>query len=145
MRLSRTDLVPMMAIVAGGALGALASASLAVWSPTDDVPATAPVAVPPATAESATRLGLLISESLLGPADAIRRVEALQRLQREVQRDVRLLVTELGAERTRQIERLLDRKDHMHEAVLNLEREWDRSASMEPLDNLEAGSVVSAC
>ena len=42
MRLSRTDLVPVLAIVAGGALGASLSFSLLGRSPADDVPAPEP-------------------------------------------------------------------------------------------------------
>ena len=39
MRLSRTDLVPMLAIIGGGTLSVLISGSPALWSPSDDVPA----------------------------------------------------------------------------------------------------------
>lgn len=46
MRLSRTDLVPMMAIIGGAAFGMLAFGSfLVLWSPFDDMPAPDPVAV----------------------------------------------------------------------------------------------------
>ena len=55
MRLSRTDLVPVLAIVAGGALGASLSFSLLGRSPADDVPAPDPVVAASATIESATR------------------------------------------------------------------------------------------
>ncbi len=44
MRLSRTDLVPALAIVAGGAIGALLTFSpLVLWSPSDDVPLVVPL------------------------------------------------------------------------------------------------------
>ena len=39
MRLSRTDLVPMLAIIGGGAVSVLISGSPVLWSPSDDVPA----------------------------------------------------------------------------------------------------------
>ena len=39
MRFSRTDLVPMLAIIGGGAASVLISGSLLLWSPSDDVPA----------------------------------------------------------------------------------------------------------
>ena len=48
MRLSRTDLVPVLAIVAGGALGASLSLNFLLLSPPGDVPALAlaPVVAP---------------------------------------------------------------------------------------------------
>ena len=48
MRLSRTELVPVLTIIAGGAIGALVTFSpLVLWSPSDDVPALVrPVPVP---------------------------------------------------------------------------------------------------
>ena len=39
MRLSRTDLVPLLAIIAGEATGVLAFVTLLLWSPPADVPA----------------------------------------------------------------------------------------------------------
>jgi len=69
MRLSRTDLVPVLAIIAGGAVGALTSASLVLLS-ADDGRATDPVVVAPATAESAPRYvtyRLIRAESTVRP------------------------------------------------------------------------------
>ena len=48
MKLSRTDLVaPLLAIIAGGAIGGLLTLSpLVLWSPADDVPVAVPVVAP---------------------------------------------------------------------------------------------------
>ena len=55
MRLSRADLVPMMAIIGGAAFGVLTFGSfLLLWSPSDDVPAPDPVAGHFTTVEAAT-------------------------------------------------------------------------------------------
>ena len=44
MRLSRTDLLPVLTIIAGGVIGASLSLSpLVLWPPADDVPAPEPV------------------------------------------------------------------------------------------------------
>ncbi len=56
MRLSRTDLVPVLTIMAGGAIGFSLSLSVLLLSPSGDVPASAPVVAPPAPVESATRV-----------------------------------------------------------------------------------------
>ena len=59
MRLSRTNLVPVLTIVAGGTIGAFLTISpLVLWSPSDDVPAPDPVVTPFAPAKSATRVAL---------------------------------------------------------------------------------------
>ncbi len=52
MRLSRSDLFPVLTIVAGGAVGFSLSFSLLLLSRSDDVPAPDPVVVPPVTAEA---------------------------------------------------------------------------------------------
>ena len=57
MRLSRTDLIPVLAIIAGGALGALPSASLVLSSRSDHVPGggvSATLAASPIAAQGAT-------------------------------------------------------------------------------------------
>ena len=51
MRLPRTDLVPVLAIIAGGAIGVLGFSTLILLSPSNDVPAPDPVVAPSATAE----------------------------------------------------------------------------------------------
>ena len=56
MKLSRTDLVPVLAIIGGGALGLLASGFLVFSSRVDYVPAPVPVVVPfPSAFEAAAR------------------------------------------------------------------------------------------
>ncbi len=54
MRLSPTDLAaPVLAIIAGGAIGGLLTLSpLVLWSPSDDVSAPDPVVAPSSTAEA---------------------------------------------------------------------------------------------
>ena len=52
MRHFRTDLVPLLAIIAGGAVGASLSFTFLALSPSGDVPAPVPVVAPSATAES---------------------------------------------------------------------------------------------
>ena len=54
MRLSRTDLLPVLAIIGGGAVGLATSASLVLSSRSDYVPAPVSVVAPPVTAELAT-------------------------------------------------------------------------------------------
>ena len=72
---------------------------------------------------------------------AINQVAELQEQQRDVQRQVRELPTS-GAERSRAIEQLRERKDQMTEAVSELERELDRSASSSSADNPEAARAL---
>ena len=56
MRLSRTDLLPVLAIIGGGAVGVLTFSPLGLWSHSHDVPAPVRVVVPPATAQPETRV-----------------------------------------------------------------------------------------
>ena len=52
MRLSRTDLFPVLAIIAGGAVGVFASGSLLLLSPSGDLPVPDPVEAPSMTPEA---------------------------------------------------------------------------------------------
>ncbi len=52
MRLSRPDLVPVLAIIGGGAVGVLVSGSLVLGSSPDDVPAPVAVVAPPVSVGS---------------------------------------------------------------------------------------------
>src|SRR5690606_13054718 len=70
--------------------------------------------------------------------EAVERVQELQRQQREMVGDVRELPAQRSPERTEQISELRERKDQMLEAVANLERDLDRSASTARADNPEA-------
>ncbi len=56
MKLSRTDLVPLLAIVAGGVVGASLSFSFLGQSPADDVPSPDAVVVSSVTPELAVRV-----------------------------------------------------------------------------------------
>ncbi len=55
MKLSGTDLVPVLTIIAGGAIGFSLSVGLLLLSPSNDVPAPDPVVTPSTTVESAIR------------------------------------------------------------------------------------------
>ena len=72
---------------------------------------------------------------------AINQVAELQEQQRDVQRQVRELPTS-GEERSRAIEQLRERKNQMTDAVSELERELDRSASSSSADNPEAARAL---
>jgi hypothetical protein len=64
MCLSRRDLVPVLTIITGGAVGALLTFNpLVPWSPDGDVPALDPVVAPSETAEPMTR-GVLESDAI---------------------------------------------------------------------------------
>ncbi len=76
MRLNRTHLVPVLAIVAGGVIGASLSFGLLGPSPAVDVPAPNPVVAPSATRETDRRLEPLARETAEQQlADAVRRLE----------------------------------------------------------------------
>ena len=60
MRLSRTDLVPVLAIIAGGAVGVATSASL-LWSSAEQAPVAVPAVAPSVTA------GRLLSRVVVRP------------------------------------------------------------------------------
>ncbi len=75
MRLSRTDLFPVLAIIGGGALGVLTSASLVLSSRSDHVPVgvvSATLAASPITAQRAT-IHQLDGSTIEGIAIAVRR------------------------------------------------------------------------
>jgi len=72
MRLSRTDLVPVLTIIAGGAVGFSLSAgilttSLVLLSRSDDVPAPNPVVAPPATDNLAPQIPPALKEPVFTP------------------------------------------------------------------------------
>ena len=152
MRFSRTDLIPVLAIIAGGAVGVLVSGSLLLGSSPNNVP-TPVVVVAPAYPDAAARLQreeelrrrieeetaeasrrgerLLLQRVLTAVDQAIVQVEELQRQQREVVGAVRGLATEPATRSTAAILIIRRRKDQMAEAVQNLERVLDRSAIVE--------------
>ncbi len=65
MRLSRTDLVPVLAIIAGGAVGVLVSGSLVLGSSPNNVPTPVVVVAPPVTVESENDVRPPTSEQIL--------------------------------------------------------------------------------
>ena len=76
MRLSRTHLIPVLTIVAGGVIGVSLSFSFLGRSPAVDVPAPNPVVAPSATRETDRRLEPLARETAEQQlADAVRRPE----------------------------------------------------------------------
>ncbi len=78
MRLSRTDLLPVLTIMAGGVIGASLSLSpLVLWSPADDGPGPDSVVAPSMTTEAR--------------ADAIDRIDRAERI-------LRTLILEFGVE-----------------------------------------------
>ena len=77
MKFSRTDFVPVLAIICGGAVGVFASASLVLSSPADEVPAPDPVVVPSATVELATdgrRYVIQMDDPVRFPRGIVRRL-----------------------------------------------------------------------
>ncbi|MDA1104426.1 MAG: hypothetical protein O2956_12630, partial [Gemmatimonadetes bacterium] len=75
--------------------------------------------------------------------DAIAQVDELRRQQRDVQRDVRELPTDRSPERQAEIDRLRERKDQMHGAVQDLERQLDAAASSGRADNPQAARELA--
>ena len=71
MRLSRTDLLPVLTIMAGGVVGALLTFSpLVLWSPADDGPGpdsvVAPSVTPEARADAIDRAERILRTPILG-------------------------------------------------------------------------------
>ncbi len=143
MRLSRSDLVPVLAIIGSGAIGVLTSA-VVLSSHSHYMPVAPPVVVSSATAESATRIVVVVSRpELLTRVDAIELVEDLQGQQREMIGEVRGLPTQPRARSREQIERLRERKRHMVEAVEDLRRELARSATSGQMDDPRAARAMA--
>ncbi len=119
MRLSRTDLVPVLTIVAGGAIGASLSFSLLGRSPGVAVPD--PVVVPPATAES--QLWVAVPQPL---AEVRARAEALAREQYFIVAEMNRLVEAREGPGSQAGRRLFDRKEAMHDEIADLEQDIRR-------------------
>ena len=123
MRLSRTDLVPVLAIVAGGVIGASLSFGFLGRSPAVDGPAPAPVVAPStlfrtpvADLADLDRYGFR-----LGTAWAI--AAHLVREQRDIAADMDRLAEERGGRNSEAGRRLLERKGAMLGEIRDLERE----------------------
>ncbi len=132
MRLSRTDLVPMLAIIGGGAFGVLTFGSfLLLWSPFNDVTAPDPVVAPLATANSA--IGRLEqAQRRLVSTDvemAWARAADLAREQREMEADMERLGEAKDGPGSEAVRRVFDRKQAMLDEIADLEREIDRLAT----------------
>ena len=113
MRRSRTDLVPVLAIIAGGVIGASLSFSFVALSRSDDVPG--------------ATLGLLYESSTT--KESARRLEDLQRL------------LELGNDRTEEVRRLLER-DRVERVEATLESVRDRVEELQRvLERISAGDI----
>ena len=145
MKLSRTDLLPVLTIVAGGVIGASISVSFLGRSPAEDMPAPAPVVASSATAE-AIRLDRTARE--LAPVrspleqrrlerirsgrlatdieEAQARAEAMAREQRDIVADMDRLVEQRGGPTSEAAGRLFDRKEAMAEEIAELDQEIGR-------------------
>ncbi len=151
MRLSRTDLVPALAIIGGGAVCVLTSGVLLLSSRAENASVRAPVVVPanPGAAVVVRRLsegqrpggveesrgearreGPVLHLVLTAGDEAVAQVEELQRQQREMVRDVRSLAADPRARSYDQIELLRQRKDEMDGAVQDLKLAMEHSASL---------------
>ena len=127
MRFSRTDLIPVLAIIGGGAVSVLASGVLLLGSSPSNVPTPVPV-VAPLGPDAAARLqheeelrrraeeeraearrevdAAVLNRVRTAVDEAIVQVEELQRQQREMVLDVRGLATDPRARSNERIERL---------------------------------------
>ena len=129
MRLSRTDLIPVLAIVAGGVIGASFSFGFLALSPSNEAPAADPV--PASTLRFEMSIRVLLTEPLRGDVEeAVARAATLAREQRDMEADMNRLA-ETGGVPDRQTQRhlLFERKDAMHDEIADLEREIDRLMS----------------
>ena len=135
MRLARTHLVPVLAIVTGGVIGASLSFSFLALSRSDDVrvperpvPAPvvvlAPVVVPPATVE------LIWLEIPRQPGNGITGIAAhLVREQHYIEESMKRLAEARSGPGSEAGRRLFERKEAMHDEIADLEREILRLSS----------------
>ena len=129
MRLARTHLVPVLAIVTGGVIGASLSFSFLALTRSDDVrvperPAPAPVVVPPATVE------LIWLEIPRQPGNGITGIAAhLVREQHYIEESMKRLAEARSGPGSEAGRRLFERKEAMHDEIADLEREILRLSS----------------
>ncbi len=141
MRLSRTDLVPMLAIIGGGAFGVLTFGSfLLLWSPFNDVTAPDPVVAPLATANSAIGRLEQAQRRLVSTdvEEAQARAADLAHEQRDIEAEMDRLGEASGGPGSEAGRRIFDRKEAMQEEIADLEREIDRLTSDARADQREA-------
>ncbi len=139
MRLTRTDFVPLLAIIAGGVIGGSLSFSFLMrWSPSDDVPAPDPVVAPFATAESAPdrleeaqrRLERDMERLSTDVEEAQARAVDLAREQRDIEADMNRVGEANSGPDSEAGRRLFERKEAMNDEIADLEREIDRLTSI---------------
>ncbi len=140
MSLSHTDVLPLLAVIGGGAVAVLASSSLALSSsdPSTDPFVEVSTHVEAPTRVEGTSLGPLWSEASVASFHAIEHLETIQGQHRDVLGLVRALPMERGGERTRAIESIRAQKDQMHDAVQHLERDLRRATGSMPVADPEA-------
>ena len=147
MRLSRTDLVPVLAIIAGGAIGA----SFTFVSLSERLQDAAAARRMSATADANSVLDRLEEvqrrqvpspmEQLANDVEVARvRAADLAREQREVEADMERLGEAGSGAGSGAGRRLFERKEAMNEEVADLEREIDRLASDAREDQREASN-----
>ena len=139
MRLTRTDFVPLLAIIAGGVIGGSLSFSFLMrWSPSDDVPAPDPVVAPFATVESAPdrleeaerRLERDMERLSTDVEEAQARAVDLAREQRDIEADMNRVGEANSGPDSEAGRRLFERKEAMNDEIADLEREIDRLTSI---------------
>ncbi len=151
MRLSRTDLVPALAIVAGGVIGASLSFNFLTLSPS---PGVSPVVYEysvtvrpaPTRLEAATRQleRVRITRLSTGIEKALARAQDLAREQRGIEVSMDLLAEARLGPGSETGRRLFDRKEAMYDEVVDLEREIDRLMSESWRDERAAANQLDA-
>jgi len=160
MRLSRTDLVPVLTIIAGGAVGFSLSAgilttSLVLLSRSDDVPAPNPVVAPPATDNLAPQIPPELKDPVFTPMtirpEITNRAEvqqALMRLYPPRLRDNgiggRVVVWFFISEEGRVLDRRVSRSsghEELDEAALNVADVFRFTPAMDRRQILEPGPI----
>jgi len=151
MRLSRTDLVPVLAIVAGGAIGASLSFSFLASSPSADVQPVVHEASVTATPvltrlEATTRQmeRVRITRLSTGIEKALARAQDLAREQRDIEARMDGLAEANLGPGSEAGRRLFDRKQAMYDEVVDLEREIDRLMSESWRDERAAADQLDA-
>ena len=129
MRLSRTDLVPVLAIVAGGVIGATLSISFLGQSPSADVRTIVPIV---ATYESIEVLRLEEAKANAITVYTFEQIEALRResLRREafeqVERILRSRINEFDVEEPNRVEPIEEILESVRDRVEELQRVLER-------------------
>ena len=160
MRLSRTDLVPGLTIIAGGALGfslavGILATSLVLQPRSDDVPAPTPVVSPPATDNLAPQIPPALKEPVFTPMTIRPEIrnraevqQALMRLYPPRLRDDgiggRVVLWFFISEEGRVLDRRVSRSsghEELDEAALNVADVFRFTPAMDSRQILEPGPI----